>query len=411
MSRGLVDRPARTSELHTPQRQQFWPGDRDRLLCLDWSIDADEVRQHVPMPTARSAKAAHVQAVIVADGIMAARREPLRRISYSRRKGWWTESSRYRDREFTYDAVVPAVDALLNAGILIDHDLQPAGRATGIQSSYRPAAWLADTSMRRLQRKPGELIRLKDPGGSLVSYRDTERTHRERKLLQQVNKLISETEISLIAPEAEFDGDVIRFGEHSVYPEMRSLYRVFNGGWTLGGRFYGGWWQSVKSKDRQHFMLDGQRTTEIDYEQLHPRLLYALAGEHLDGDAYTLPGWDRKLCKIAFNVLLNASGYHQAHGALLPYLDGCEVSARDLIHDIKARHPKVAGYFHSGVGLRLQNVDSEMCRFVLADMSVKKGIVVLPVHDSFIVPQTAKDELVATMKKAFERATAHVGDN
>jgi hypothetical protein len=380
------------------------------LLCLDWSVDVDEIALHVSMPPSRSTKTAHVQAMIVADAIVAARREPLRRISYSRRKGWWTESSRYRDREFTYDTVVPAVDALLNAGILIDHDLQPAGWATGIQSSYRPASWLADIGIRRLQRKPGELIRLKDPAGSLVSYRDTERTHRERRLLQQVNKLISETEISLSAPEAEFDGDAIRFGEHSVYPEMRSLYRVFNGGWTLGGRYYGGWWQSVKSRDRQHFMLDGQRTTEVDYEQLHPRLLYALAGERLEGDAYTLPGWDRKLCKIGFNVLLNASGYHQAHGALLPYLDGCEVSARDLIHDMRKRHPNVARYFHSGIGLRLQNIDSEMCRFVLAEMSVKKRITVLPVHDSFIVPETAKDELVVTMKAAFERASVHIGD-
>jgi hypothetical protein len=261
-----------------------------------------------------------------------------------------------------------------------------------------------------MRRASGEAIRLKDASGSLIGYRDTERTHRERRLVENVNRLIGGAEIVLNSPDAVFDGDVIRFGEHTVYPDMLSLYRVFNGGWTLGGRFYGGWWQSVKSKDRQHFVLDGQRTAEVDYEQLHPRLLYALAGERLEGDAYTLPGWNRKLCKIAFNVLLNASGYHQARGALLPYLDGCEVSGRDLIRDIKVRHPKVARYFHSGIGLRLQNVDSEMCRFVLAEMSVKKGVVVLPVHDSFIVPETAKDELVATMRSAFDRATSFVRD-
>lgn len=349
-------------------------------------------------------------AVIVADAILSARREPHRRISYSRRKGWWTESSRYRDRDFTYDMVVPAIDALVGAGILVDHDLQPAGRPTGTQSSYRPAPWLAGSDAPKLRQKRGELIRLKDSSGSLIGYRDTERTHRERKLVEKVNRLIQETEIALDAPDAMVDGDVIRFGAHAVYPEMVSLYRVFNGGWTLGGRFYGGWWQSVKSKDRKHFVLDGQHTVEVDYEQLHPRLLYALAGEHLEGDAYTLPGWDRKICKIAFNVLLNAPRYGKAHGALLPYLDGCRISARDLIRDIKARHPKVARYFHSGVGLRLQNVDAEMCRFVLAEMSVKKGVVVLPVHDSFIVPEAAKDELVATMKSAFDRATGTVGN-
>lgn len=385
--------------------------ERDRHLCLDWRIDPLEIGKHVPLPATGTAKAARVQATIVADAIVTARREPDRRISYSRRKGWWTDSRRYRDRDYTYDAVVPAVDALVAAGILVDHDLQPGGCPTGRQSSYRAAPWLAGIDAPRPRRTSGELIRLKDVKGCLVGYRDTERTHRERKLIEKVNRLIAETDISLPAPDAVVEGDVIRFGQHTVYPEMTSLYRVFNGGWTLGGRYYGGWWQSVKSGDRKHFVLDGQRTSEVDYEQLHPRLLYALAGEHLDGDAYTLHGWDRKLCKIAFNVLLNASGYHQAHGALLPYLDGCEVSARDLIHDMKARHPRIARYFHSGIGLRLQNVDSEMCRFILAEMSVKKGIAVLPVHDSFIVPETAKDELVVTMKSAFERAKLIVADS
>lgn len=350
-------------------------------------------------------------AAIVADAMVSAHREPNRRISYSRRKGWWADTRRYRDREFTYDTVVPAVDALVAQGILVAHDLQPGGRSTGVQSSYLPATWLAGIPKPNLRKSSGELIRLKDASGALVGYRDTERTHRERKLLERVNRLISEAEIGLVSPNAIHDGDVIRFGEHTVYPEKRSLYRVFNGGWTLGGRFYGGWWQSVKSKDRAHFVLDGQRTTEVDFEQLHPRLLYALAGHYLDGDAYTLPGWDRKLCKVAFNVLLNASGFYQAKGALLPYLDGCEAATSELIRDIKGRHPKVARYFHSGIGLRLQNVDSDMCRFVLSEMSVKKGILILPVHDSFIVTEAAKDDLVLTMKRAFDRAASAVADN
>ena len=87
--------------------------------------------------------------------------------------------------------------------------------------------------MVKLHRRPGEPIRLKDYAGSLVAYRDTERTHRERKLVAKVNRLIGEVEISLIAPAAHFDGDVIRFGEHSVSPDRLSLYRVFNGGWAL----------------------------------------------------------------------------------------------------------------------------------------------------------------------------------
>jgi hypothetical protein len=51
--------------------------------------------------------------------------------------------------------------ALIAEGILVDHDLQPGGRATGIQSSYRPAAWLAGTSAPNHRQVSGELIRLR----------------------------------------------------------------------------------------------------------------------------------------------------------------------------------------------------------------------------------------------------------
>lgn len=390
--------------------QHIWVGERDNPLRLDWRFDVEDIASLVPLPGSKSIKSRHATAAIAADALMSARRDPERRISYSRRKGWWTDSARYRDRRFSYETIVPAVDSLVEAGILVDHDKRPAGRASGIQSSYRPAPWMADLKAPKLRREPGELIRLKDANRLLVDYRDTERTHRDRKLVEKVNRLIAATDIRLDAPDAVVDGDVIRFGAHTVYPDMQALYRVYNGGWMCNGRFYGGWWQSCRSTDRQHFVLDGQRTIEIDYAQLHPRLLYALAGRQLDGDAYTLAGWDRKLCKIAFNVLLNAANYFQAYGAILPYVDGCEVAARDLIADIKAKHPAVRAYFHSGVGLRLQNLDSEMCRFVLSEMSVKRGIVVLPVHDSFIVPEGAREDLVRTMKIAFDRATSSVLD-
>ncbi|CAM5368335.1 hypothetical protein ATER59S_01529 [Aquamicrobium terrae] len=348
-------------------------------------------------------------ASIVYDAALTARADPDRRISYSRSKTFYAAAGRYHGTGYGYDSVVQAVDVLVEAGHLIEHDKVKGGRATGWQSSFRPADHLADAVLPKVERHVGELVRLKDRERRLVVYRDTERTVRDRRFLETVNACIAAADIRLDAPGAVLDGHVLRFGSHAVYPSMKALYRVFNGGWTLGGRMYGGWWQQVRSGDREHFTIDGARTCEEDYPQLHPRLLYAIAGRRLDGDAYTLDGWDRKLCKRAFNIVVNAETYHAARGALLPYVDDDQRQAAALIKEMKRRHAPVARHFHSGIGIRLQYLDSEMAKAILTELTVKKGIAVLPIHDGFVIREEHRQDLLAAMEQAFSRQVATVG--
>jgi hypothetical protein len=59
----------------------------------------------------------------------------------------------------------------------------------------------------------------------------------------------------------------------------RLLRRVFSrASMTLGGRFYGGWWQYIPSEIRPYITINGFATTEIDFSELHPRLLYINQG-------------------------------------------------------------------------------------------------------------------------------------
>lgn len=382
---------------------------RDKPLSFRWKADYRKLSEVIELPSCKSAKAEKALASIVHDAAITANAEPDRRISYSRRKEFYRASDRYLGSDYGYDTVVPAVDALVAAGLLVEHDKRPEG-SLGIQSSFKPSPELAGLLLPTAMKRPQELIRLKDAKGNLVSYRDTERTMRDRKFLEAVNKHISASDIQLHAPAGVRDGDLIRFGEHTVYTDMNELFRVYNGAWTLGGRMYGGWWQQVKSEDRQHFIIDGGETVELDYEMLHPRLLYAAVGERLEGDAYSIRGWDRKVCKRAFNVLLNANNYNSAKGAILPYVDGDEKAAVALIKDIKSKHKSVADKFHSGAGLKLQYMDSEMAKAVVHELTVKNGVTVLPIHDSFIVRQEHKNDLVDCMERAFLKATSTVGN-
>ncbi|MGM4990516.1 hypothetical protein [Tardiphaga sp. 841_E9_N1_2] len=385
---------------------------RDRQLCFRWSADYDALNALIGLPSCSSKKMERVMASIVVDVILAG---PFQRTSYSRSHDFYVVPARYRATDYGYDTVVGAVDRLVMTGLLIEH-FKATSRITGTgwQSSFigSPVLYRVREIPTAAVRRPGDVIKMKDAkSGKLIAYQETRRTVADRKVTEAVNARIRNAEIVLDAPTiAEQNAHVIRFktdddhGEHSVYPEMTELYRVYNGGWTLGGRYYGGWWQSVRAADRKHFIIDGERTVEEDYEQLHPRLLYAHAGEVLVGDAYTIDGWDRKLCKRAFNVLLNAGNFFEAKASISGYA-GDEASALKLIEAIKRRHFRVRKFFHSGIGIRLQNLDSEMAKIVLTEMTVRHGITVLPVHDSFIVPASARERLVRVMKEAFDRVT------
>ena len=391
------------------QDEDFPFESRDKALSFHWKADYSELADVLDLPPCRSGRGEKAMASIAFDAALTARADPGRRISYSRSKTFYAAAGRYHGTGYGYDSVVQAVDALVEAGHLVEHDKVKGGQATGWQSSFRPADYLADAVLPMTKRDVGEIVRLKDAEGRLVAYRDTERTMRDRRFLETVNERIAAADIRLDAPGAVQDGHVLRFGRHAVYPDMKALYRVFNGGWTLGGRMYGGWWQQVRSGDRQHFTVDGGRTCEEDYQQLHPQLLYAMAGRRLDGDAYTLDGWDRKLCKRAFNIVVNAETYHAAKGALLPYVEGDERQAAALIREMKHHHAPVARHFHSGIGIRLQYLDSEMAKAVLTELTVKKGVAVLPIHDGFIVREEHRQDLLSAMEAAFLGQVATVG--
>lgn len=183
-------------------------------------------------------------ASIVYDAALSAREKPAMRISYSRRKAFYVAAGRYDGTDYGYDTVVPAVDALVAAGILVDHNkVKGCPGGTGVQSSFRPAPGLADIVLPRPDYRIGEIIRLKDADGNLVGYRGTERTNRDRRSLEAVNRHIAEADIRLGHINGVVHDDeagTIFFpgclqwldeghGDHTVYTRMNALYRVYKG--------------------------------------------------------------------------------------------------------------------------------------------------------------------------------------
>ena len=166
---------------------------------------------------------------------------------------------------------------------------------------------------------------------------------------------------------------------------------------------------------RRAIRINGNTIIECDYSAQHFHLLYCLEKHNYhgifdDGDPYSLPGHcpeHRAPLKLALIVALNADSDKQAIPAIWNYwrdnLDQGQYEGLDpkkLIHAFAHKHAAIAKHLFTGIGLKLQNMDSQITEYVLKEM-MERGIVALNIHDSFIVEVEHREALVAEMIQAF----------
>lgn len=199
----------------------------------------------------------------------------------------------------------------------------------------------------------------------------------------------------------------------SIQLQNVQLTRIFSrGSMELGGRFYRGWWQSIPSKHRPHIRIDGKKTIEVDYSGMCLRILYALAGQEmsLEDDPYDigLENWEGRGDKRRSNIkkIINALINDEDDVFVIPKkaLKLLEVTEEQFNSLLTKKHPLIAEQLNSGVGLKAQYIDSQIAEAVMLEL-MKEDIVVLPVHDSFIVPAGYQSTLEASMNYHFDRIT------
>lgn len=259
----------------------------------------------------------------------------------------------------------------------------------------------------------------------LIEYEDTDQTNQMRHNLQLINdrimnkwidlELSREEYTNLVTLMAKRNKDQLEENPDDYRPLMLSklkLYRVFNDShFQTGGRFYGGWWQEIPSEYRDRIVIDGKRTVQLDYSGLHPHILYREKSLELDGDPYDIgltPNRNpedttgfRKMIKQCFNAMLNADKWMQ-RAPRGSQLGRYGVTWKQIVNAIKAKHPAIADQFFSGAGLRLQRIDSDLAEEIMVTLIQRcSEIVVLPVHDSFIVHHGYETELREAMADAY----------
>jgi len=191
------------------------------------------------------------------------------------------------------------------------------------------------------------------------------------------------------------------------------LRRIFSrGDLTKHGRFYNGWWQSLPSIYRQHITIDGYKTSEVDYSNMSLRIIYALQSieRDVDDDLYDigLDNWlggddpRRKLIKVFVNALMNdEAGNYKLKKADLRTLG---LTHEELLALVLKTHAPIADQLTAGIGLYSTYIDSQIAELVMMSMQAD-GIVVLPIHDSFLVRTGYQKWLEVVMEAAFRAVT------
>lgn len=268
------------------------------------------------------------------------------------------------------------------------------------------------------------LVRLREGNfeTSQIDFEPTEETSCWTARLDAYNEFLAHQDVALEVTGAEESEWVNhwnakrRKGHPSLLrPELfkSDLYRQFNSSsFEYGGRLYGGWWINTPKDFRKRITINGQSTIELDYSGCAIRMLYHERGIDYRDDPYLIEplmacekekglshGYFREGVKAMTQALIN--GDENGHPELarmfsfVPYFKRSEV--RSLV---EKRHSPIASAFGSGAGLRLQRLDSDIALNVITTMR-EEGVLVLPVHDSFIAPKESINILINAMKKYY----------
>lgn len=240
-----------------------------------------------------------------------------------------------------------------------------------------------------------------------VEYKDNKFT---RDLRARIRKINSSNDKHLVTLWTGKKKEVIITDLHAVFSK---------GSFEKNGRLYTGrfGYQNLPREDRSELRINGQRTVELDFSALHPRLLYAMKGIQYDNDPYTAITDDptlRAILKILLLAIFNTeyqykavrAGNHVIINDHKLYLD-IEKSGhtiKQLVEMFKTTHEPIADYFFTGQGLRLMNIDSQIALGVLSHFADKKEAC-LCIHDSFIVEERLESELKEVMQISYGKIT------
>tara|TARA_A100001035_G_scaffold55571_1_gene41026 strand:+ start:721 stop:2100 length:1380 start_codon:yes stop_codon:yes gene_type:complete len=354
--------------------------------------------------------------------------------SIHKHNNYYSSNTRYRDPNLTYRMTMNAFDGLqlLNLIMVTKDGYYDRTKMQGGLTRYRAREELLEMLNEipehpAIHLKPNldaETILLRneiDGRKVLVDYEEDAFTEKARNNLKTINQCFTRHWVDLRI----LDKDVLALQERlfddtekqPIDLTKRTLVRIFtNNSFEEGGRFYRGWWQNVPSEYRPYITIDSKATSEHDYSQLNPNMIYSVYNKELGSeDAYSRVAGEehRDVVKKAFNAMFQHSRVLNTKPDDIDKidLDTIGMSWIELKEAILNAHKPIKDYFFRGLGNRLQFEDSCIAESVMLQFA-KMDAPALPIHDSFIMHQGfgTYGELEEAMRRAFyERFNKDIG--
>ncbi len=209
-----------------------------------------------------------------------------------------------------------------------------------------------------------------------------------------------------------------------VTQQNKNVRRVFyRQSWDLGGRFHGGFWQQVKSDLRKDILIDDKETIEIDFSGFHIFLAYSLEKQPAPEDPYSLPlvlkdytgAEQRAVVKSVVLSAINAAERGKAYKAFrneqqtkTKQKNLTNAQLEQLLELFIANNRPLESYICTDAGVRLMAIDGAITA-KLIEYFTDNGIVVLTIHDSYLVQMEHEKLLMNKMEQYTKEVTDFKG--
>ena len=259
-----------------------------------------------------------------------------------------------------------------------------------------------------LKRTPP--ISLKDSKDNEIKVINSKTTNPIRKRIERYNNLILSSDIELPIDKIDY-----KRRKSAGFANRTYAKHYLDRSYKSGGKYYGPCWQNLSKELRKEIKINGQETVELDFNAMHLHLLYCKVNKKLTDyipegkDAYQLPNRNRKIVKTSFTCCINNNcnkdNVNQVVGPKVarkfPEIFERNTSYRDILEELGSHHPEVSQFFYAQIGNEISNMESKVSDYIIGKLT-RKNILVLNIHDSFIVSIPYKDILLNTMIDAFK---------
>jgi REP element-mobilizing transposase RayT len=183
-----------------------------------------------------------------------------------------------------------------------------------------------------------------------------------------------------------------RFLKDHKWPQRGPIRVMYKKNPVYSGRVYSRF-QNMPKELRAQMRIDGKETVELDYKSNHLMMLIAMLGQPLPDDPYlaiaSKSASSRDQVKTFITASLGADSEVKAFNSLKR-----KRFNKELFNKIKVATTSLYEGLplFKGVGVMLQSLEGQIALDIM-DAGANEGIVVLPVHDSYITTVDNEDWL------------------